>query len=181
MGRFLIMTETSQLYQVPNPEEVDALLKGDFGVDEAAPQDLPGEGKVLEVGDRTGENSEVPEVGDRTGGNSEVLEVGDRKSTIDADRDMGYQKSVRAMYEEHARQLNEIGDLITELYLDLEYIKRVAKMLIQFAASQSPEAIRTVANLIDYQAAASLVQIQNHNETAHYPNVLIHRNERSTT
>jgi hypothetical protein len=57
MGRFLIMTETPQPYQVPNPEEIDDLLKGDFTVDEPAPDDkvlevcIDADSKVIEVGD----------------------------------------------------------------------------------------------------------------------------------
>jgi hypothetical protein len=52
------MTETPQPYNIPNPEEIDSLLLGDFGVDEPAPE------KVMEVGDRA-ESSITLEVGDR--------------------------------------------------------------------------------------------------------------------
>ncbi|MFY7806570.1 MAG: hypothetical protein ACOVQ7_24415, partial [Limnoraphis robusta] len=53
------MTEVPQPYNIPTQEEIDSLLLGDFGVDEAAPND-----KVMEVGDRA-ESSKVMEVGDR--------------------------------------------------------------------------------------------------------------------
>jgi hypothetical protein len=51
------MTETPQPYNVPAPEEIDDLLKGDFTVDEAAPEKLPplnsapAQDKVLEIDD----------------------------------------------------------------------------------------------------------------------------------
>ncbi len=34
------MTETPQPYNVPNPEEIDSLLLGDFGVDESPPSEV---------------------------------------------------------------------------------------------------------------------------------------------
>jgi hypothetical protein len=59
------MSEMSELYKVPAPEEINDLLKGDFGVDEAAPEkhpplnSAPAQDKILEVGDRSSKVLEV--------------------------------------------------------------------------------------------------------------------------
>jgi hypothetical protein len=57
------MSETPQPYNVPAPEEIDELLKGDFGVNEAAPESS----KVMEVGDHPDESSTVTIVRDPKG------------------------------------------------------------------------------------------------------------------
>ena len=67
------MSDMSELYKVPSPEEVEALLRGDYTVDEPAPEQ---KGQVMEVG--ASENS--------PGGNSEVMEVGASENSPGGDR-----------------------------------------------------------------------------------------------
>ncbi|WP_413160080.1 hypothetical protein ACL6C3_16815 [Capilliphycus salinus ALCB114379] len=113
------MSELSELYQVPAPDEVESLLRGDFTKDEAAPKDSPGRDRAAaQVGDREnppGANSKVLEVRDRK--DSKVMEVRDRKDS--------------KVMEVRDRQKPSLSDQITEL-LPMDWETALEIMADQF-------------------------------------------------
>lgn len=106
-----------------------------------------------------------------------------REQTIDdtSDEIEAHRETVKLIRKEHARQLNEVGQLVTALYLDFQYVKRITHFLTQSADTISPVSIRVIAQMIETQSAGSLQRIVDHQQTAHYPQSIIHRHERTAT
>lgn len=92
-----------------------------------------------------------------------------------------HRETIRKINAEHTQQVNKLGDLISQLYLDLYFIRAVANVLAYGSDEYSPEQKSAIANLIVNEAGGSLQRITDHNQTAHYPSALIQKNERTAT
>ena len=198
------MSELSKLSQhLPDSEQINKMLMDDFTKDEASEvMEVQKSDERSETGDRipTDIDPELAEVSLYILNKfrdvvdlpldwphwrnmiAEAIKHYVQASSIDDDVELleeSHRATIKTIRKGHAHQMNEIGDLISNLYLDLHHVARVSRVLMQFADSQSPEAIRTVASLIDYQCMGSLARIRDHQETAHYPSSLIQKDERS--
>ena len=186
-----------------NPEEVNELLRSDYTKDDPPAENAPGENsKVMEARDRIfAEDAamivqlkELMEACSPPLGEEIPTEEWHSRLAIaitnlirqeNDDRDdrtpQFHRETIRKINAEHAQQINKLGDLINQLYLNFYYIRQIASVLARGSGEYSPEQKSAIANLIIEEASRSLQRITDHNQTSHYPSALIQKNERTTT